>query len=604
MARRRRGFSSPEDEAPPKFSKASARKAVQLFTYLRPYQWPFFLSLLLLGLSSTVFMVFPIGSGELINVVTGKGEYGFTLDQIGLGLIVILVVQSVISFLRVMLTTYVSEHAMADIRGHLFRKMITFPITFFEENRVGELTSRTTNDVQQLQDTLSLTSIEFLRQIIILILGISYLIYKTPDLAFFMFATFPVIVILALFIGKYIRGLSRQRQDVLAQTNVILDETLQTIQVVKTFANEWFELNRYKERNQEVVRLAMKLGLMRSLFIAFVIAILFGAMFYVLWRGALMVQADQMAPGDLISFIVITAIIGGSMGSLGDLYTQILRAIGASERIMELLSQEGEVEATEGSTLRSVVRGEIEMKGLAFNYPSRPDLPVLQGIDLKMERGQKIALVGGSGAGKSTIVQLILRLYPAENGTIFLDGKDINSMDLATYRQHFAIVPQEVMLFGGTIRDNIRYGKISASESEIVQAAELSNSMEFIQQFPEGLDTIVGDRGIKLSGGQRQRIAIARAILRDPSILILDEATSSLDAESEMIVQDALNRLLEGRTAIIIAHRLATIRNADRIYVLEHGQIVETGTHQELTLMPDGRYNQLARLQFDSAPAV
>ncbi|MCF8238463.1 MAG: ATP-binding cassette domain-containing protein [Saprospiraceae bacterium] len=599
MARRRRGFTQGEEEAPPKFSTSAARKAMELFGYIKPYKWTFLFSIVLLGLSSTVFMVFPIGSGEIINVVTGKGEYGFTLDQIGMGLLVILVVQSVISFLRVMMTTYVSEHAMADIRGDLFRKLITFPITFFEENRVGELTSRTTNDVQQLQDTLSLTSIEFLRQIIVLALGITYLIYKTPDLALFMFATFPVIVVLALFIGKYIRRLSRERQEVLAETNVILDETLQSIQVVKTFTNEWFELNRYRERNGKVVNLAMKLGLARSLFIAFVIAILFGAIFYVLWRGAMMVQAGEMAPGDLISFIVITAIIGGSMGSLGDLYTQILRAIGASERIMELLSTEGEVEATVSVGDRSPINGEITLKNMSFSYPSRADLPVLEEIDLAIQKGQKIALVGGSGAGKSTIVQLILRLYAPQSGQILLDGKDVQEMDLASYRQHFAIVPQEVMLFGGTIRDNIRYGNILASEEDILLAAEQSNSMEFIQQFPEGLDTIVGDRGIKLSGGQRQRIAIARAILRDPSILILDEATSSLDAESEMIVQEALNRLLEGRTAIIIAHRLATIRNVDRIYVLEHGRIVESGSHQELTLMPEGRYNQLARLQFD-----
>lgn len=577
---------------------------MQLLGYLRPYRWPYFLSLFLLFISSTVFMVFPIGSGEIINVVTGKGEYGLTLDQIGLGLLVILVIQSLISFLRVMLTTYVSEHVMADLRGDLFRKMITFPIPFFEENRVGELTSRTTTDVQQLQDTISITSVEFLRQIIILIVGTSYLIYKTPDLSLFMLMTFPVIVVLALFIGRYIRGLARQRQEVLAQTNVILDESLQSIQVVKTFANEWFELNRYRERNREVVRLAMRLGLMRSLFVAFVIAILFGAMFYVLWRGALMVQAEQMAPGDLISFIVITAIIGGSMGSLGDLYTQMLRAIGASDRLVDLLAIHGEIEATPHTGPRMGVRGEIEMKNLSFSYPSRANLPVLQGIDLDIKKGQKIALVGGSGAGKSTIVQLILRLYPAESGTLFLDGQDVNQMDLAEYRRHFAIVPQEVMLFGGTIRDNIRYGNVHASESEIIRAAELSNSMEFIQQFPEGLDTLVGDRGIKLSGGQRQRIAIARAILRDPSILILDEATSSLDAESEMIVQDALNRLLEGRTAIIIAHRLATIRNADRIYVLEHGKIVESGNHQELSMMPEGRYSQLARLQFDSPVAT
>lgn len=600
MARRRGRYGrDQEEEAPPRFSRQAFRKGIRLFAYLGPYRWSFALGMLLLALSSLVFMVFPIASGEIINVASGKGEYGLSLNDIGLGLLAILLVQSLVSFTRVMLFTHLSERAMADIREALFQKMLTLPLPFFEENRVGDLTSRTANDVQHLQDTLSLTTAEFLRQIIVLLTGVAYLVYKTPDLSLLMFATFPVIVLLALIIGRFIRKLSRERQEEMARTNVILDETLQSIQVVKTFTNEWFEIGRYRQANQAVVRLAMKLGLQRALFIAFIIAVLFGVIFYVLWRGALMVESGAMNPGDLVTFIAITAIIGGSMGGLADLYTQLLRAIGASERVMDILDMQEEMQPCRPEAGTHPVSGAIRFEGIHFAYPARKDVPVLRGLDLRIEPGQKVALVGASGAGKSTIVQLLLRLHHPDSGRILLDGRDIREMDLGQYRRHFAIVPQEVMLFGGTIRENILYGRPDARPEELEEAALRSNAMEFIRQFPEGMDTRVGERGVKLSGGQRQRIAIARAILRDPAILILDEATSSLDADAERIVQEALDNLLQGRTALIIAHRLATIRHADQICVLDQGRVAEAGTHAELTSLPDGYYNRLARLQFE-----
>jgi ABC-type multidrug transport system fused ATPase/permease subunit len=311
-----------------------------------------------------------------------------------------------------------------------------------------------------------------------------------------------------------------------------------------------------------------------------------------------MVQNNLMTIGQLVSFISYTAIIGAAIGSLGNFYTEIVTALGGTERIREILNEPVEIHVPQ-KVSRPRVAGHIRFENVHFEYPSRPDMAVLRGIDLDIHPGQKIALVGQSGSGKSTIVSLLMRLYPCENGIISLDGKDIQEMEISSYRSVYAIVPQEVLLFGGTIRENILYGYPEATEDELLDAARTSNSLEFIQSFPEGFETIVGERGIKLSGGQRQRIAIARAVLRNPDILILDEATSSLDAESEKVVQEALERLLEGRTAIIIAHRLATIRNVDCIYVLEDGQIVEKGTHDELNMMEDGVYGALARLQFD-----
>jgi ABC-type multidrug transport system fused ATPase/permease subunit len=383
----------------------------------------------------------------------------------------------------------------------------------------------------------------------------------------------------------------------LAYTSTIIEETLQAISVVKAFTNEWFERKRYAASVDEVVHISLRFAQIRGLFIVFIITALFGAMFFVLWWGATLVQSGDMAPGELVTFITLTAIIGGAVASLGDFYTQILRAVGASERIMELLNSPTEFDVNtrfESST----INGDIHFDRVSFHYPSRPELCILDDISMHFKSGQKIALVGASGGGKSTIVRLILRYYELISGSISIDGKDITQYQVQHLRQNIGIVPQEVILFGGSIRENIAYGRHSATEAEIIEAAHQSNSWEFVQSFPDGLDTIVGERGVQLSGGQRQRIAIARAILKNPSILLLDEATSALDAESERVVQDALDKLMEGRTSIIIAHRLSTVRTADCIYVLENGRIIEQGRHEELLNKQAGAYRQLAKLQF------
>jgi ATP-binding cassette, subfamily B, bacterial len=594
------------DDAPKvKLSRESFREGLKMFEFIRPYRWSFILGLVIIFLSSLTFMLFLYLPGEMVDIMQNKSKHGWQMNDIKIMLFVLFVLQGVMSYARVMLFARVSESGLADLRLALYRKMMSLPISFFEQSRVGELVSRVTADTEKLYNTFSVTLAEFIRQIIVLVVGIAFLAYTAQKLALIMILTFPVIVIGAIFFGKYIRKLSKERQDEVAETNTILNETIQSINAVKAFTNEWFELRRYGNVNNKVVKVSMKFASRRALFATFIITVLFGALFFIIWQGAMMVGTGEMTAGGLIQFVSYTATIGGAIAALGSFYPELMGSIGATERVREILNKESEVDVKD-IPMQPARRlaGNIELKNVHFRYPTREDIEVLKGVNLTIKSGQKIALVGTSGAGKSTIMQLILRFHQATEGSIFVDGKDMQSYDISDYRQNLALVPQEVLLFGGTIRENILYGKPDASDDEIIEAAKQSNSWEFISQFPEGLGTIVGERGIKLSGGQRQRIAIARAILRNPSILLLDEATSSLDAESEKVVQDALNVLMEGRTSIIIAHRLATIREVDKIYVLDGGVIVEQGTHDELYEKENGIYAGLAKLQFDAVQAT
>jgi len=576
MAQQRRGRGRTSDVEVEKvaLTRESFRHTLEIFRYLKPYRLYFFLGLISLALSTgTTFGFFYFLKDLIDPAVAQESGWENRLQQIALYLGLILVVQALFSFLRIYFFARVSERTLADIRLAVYHKLISLGIPFFEERRVGELTSRITADVGQLQDTLSGTLAEFIRQVLTFVIGLTVLLTVSVKLSLVMLATIPVTIILAMVIGRRIRGLSRAAQDALAEANVVVEETLQNVRTVKAFANEWFEIGRFRRQLREVVRHGLRAANARGLFVVFLITAVFGGITVVIWFGATLIGAGELTVGTLVYFIMITLFIGGSIAGLGDLYGQIQKAVGASERLRDILRKDSELEPGDAAPVPAErLNGEIVFQHVRFAYPTRPDIEVLHDIDLHIAPGQKVALVGQSGAGKSTITQLILRYYDVGNGQLRVDGQDIRDLDRLALRAQVGIVPQEVMLFGGTIRENIAYGRPGASDVEIRQAAEQANAWEFIARFPEGLHTLVGDRGVQLSGGQRQRIAIARAILKDPAILILDEATSSLDAESEHLVQEALNHLMEGRTTLIIAHRLSTIREVDQIYVLEGGR--------------------------------
>jgi ATP-binding cassette, subfamily B, bacterial len=578
-------------------NKSGVQKLLGIFRFVLPYRWTFILGLVALALSSGTLLAFPYFAGKLLDVAQGKKDFFFTsINQIALALIGILLIQSVFSFIRVYTFTFVSERTLADLRQHVYTKIVWLPLSFFDSRRVGELISRITSDVSTLQDTFTFTLAELLRQLLVLAVGIPVIFILYPKLTIFMLLTFPVLVLAALFFGKFIRKLSKKTQDQLAGSNVIVEETLQSIAVVKSFTNEMFEVLRYKKSLNEVVKTAIYASRYRGLFISFTIVALFGGIVAVSWYGAFLVQSKEAEVGELFSFVLYTAFIGGSIAGLGDIYSQLQRSVGASERILEILDQPDEQSESNQTTK---LNGEIEFDAVSFSYPTRQDVVVLKNISFKIKPGEKVALVGPSGSGKSTIINLLMRFYPVTAGRIRVDETESQQYNLFDYRHNIGIVPQEVILFGGTILENIAYGKPRASQEEIKDAAIKANAWEFIDSFPEKLETIVGDRGVKLSGGQRQRVAIARAILKDPAILILDEATSSLDAHSEKLVQEALEKLMENRTTVVIAHRLSTIRKVDRIMVIKDGEIAESGSHSELTALDNGIYSNLLKLQLE-----
>jgi ATP-binding cassette subfamily B protein len=586
-----------------KLDRESLRQALDLFKYLRPYRGRFTAALASMFASSLLSLAFPYLAGGMIDSALhqtkGAGLAGE--DHTALLLVGILAFQACLSYFHALSFATVGQRSLVDLRRDAYAKLITLPMSFFANRRVGELASRLSADTIQIEDTLITVVPQFLRQSTLLIGGIALIAVTSLKLTGILLASLPVVIAVAVMFGRRTRKIARDAQDRLADTATIVEETLQGIVNVKAFSNEGYELNRYNEGLGKFLTAALRGAKLRAAFVSFIIFSLFGFIVLVLWSGARLLQQGEITFGDLTRFGLYTTFVAGAMGQFAELYSQIQKAVGATQRIRELLRETGEVEASLGPTPPSTLprlRGDAAFENVSFTYPSRQGVEVLHEISLSATSGQRIALVGPSGAGKSTLISLLLRLYDPTVGRLLIDGRDAHDYRLTELRGQMSIVPQEVLLFGGSIAENIAYGRPGAGAEEIEQAARKANAHDFIKAFPDGYATLVGDRGIKLSGGQRQRVAIARAILKDPAILILDEATSSLDSESERLIQEALETLMQGRTSFIIAHRLATVRHVDRIIVIADGRIVESGTHEELQAIETGVYRRLAALQF------
>jgi ATP-binding cassette subfamily B protein len=604
MARYSRNDQAGIDLPKAKLDRENLKQALELFRYLRPYRGRFSAALASLFVSSLLSLSFPYLAGSILDAAVQHIKGGGSMagaDRTALLLMGILAVQAGLSFFQSLSFATAGQRSLVDLRRDTYARLISLPMTFFAQRRVGELASRLSSDLIQIEDTLITILPQFLRQTTILIGGIALIAVTSLQLTGIMLASLPVIVVAAVVFGRKTRKISREAQDRLADTATIVEETLQGILNVKAFSNEGYELNRYHAGLGSFLTTTLRGARLRAAFVAFIIFALFGFIVLVLWSGARLLQQGEITFGQLTRFGLYTTFVAGAMGQFAELYSQLQKAIGATQRVRELLRETGEVEVLLGPTPPSTLprlRGDIVFENVHFSYPSRQGVEVLHAVNLAAASGQRIALVGPSGAGKSTLISLLLRLYDPSSGRLLIDGRDARDYRLTELRGQMSMVPQEVLLFGGSIADNIAYGKPGASTEEIEQAAQQANAHEFIQAFPERYATLVGERGIKLSGGQRQRVAIARAILKNPAILILDEATSSLDSESERLIQEALETLMRGRTSFIIAHRLATVRHVDRIIVIAGGRVVESGTHEELQAVADGTYRRLAALQF------
>lgn len=578
-----------------KLDRQSLATTRRLFGYLRPFWLPMVLAALCLLLASGTNLIFPWVIQHLLDSVFLRHDQGL-LNQIALLLLAVFFFSMLFGFGQSYLTSYIGERLVADLRKQVHSHLQGLPLAFFNNHRVGETMSRVTTDVTRMQTGLTSNILSLAQQMVTLIGSVVIIALLDWRLTLLIVLLVPLVMLSALVFGRRFRGYSKAVQEELGAVSTILEETLSSMRVVKAFAREPYEIERFDSGVEKAFSMSMHLTRARSIFVPMVSFISFVAVVVVVWFGGNEVLAGRLSPGQLISFVIYMVLIAGPVAQLGSFYSQTQEALGAAERIFELLDAPPErLDAPSAVALPALV-GQIVFEHVSFGYA--PDAPVLHDLSLVLPAGQTVALVGPSGAGKTTITGLIPRLYEPDSGHIFIDGYDLCDVKIRSLREQIALVPQEPTLFGGTIRENIAYGRLDASQAEIEAAAEAANAVEFIARLPQGYETVVGERGVKLSAGQRQRIAIARAVLRDPRILILDEATASLDNESESLVQDALSRLMRQRTTLVIAHRLTTIEGADQILVLNQGQIVEQGRHTEL-LAHNGLYARLYNRQFD-----
>lgn len=576
------------------------KKTFGLYSYLGKYRKIFIPSVIALFVTGGLSLAFPYYLGSLIGSPQDAMQGGANLAEVSekinkvvSTLLIILAIQAFVAYWRVRGFIKAGESALCDLRQDVFARLVRLPMPWFMERRTGEVGSRFSADLAILQETLITTVPQMVRQSVTFFGGLIFIFIFSVKLSLFMLAMIPVVVLVVAIVGRKIRRWSKDAQDQLAQSNIVAEEAVQGIADVKAYSNEEFEEDRYRGALDLFLGTVIEGSKARAMFVSFIIFILFGTISVVVWFGAGMLAKKQIDSEDFTHFILFSIFVGASLGSLPDIMSQLQKTQGATERIREILDHEIEDDREESG---AALTGAIAAKDLVFAYPSRKETRVLNGVDFEVSAGERVAIVGPSGAGKSTIFSLLLGFYEGDEGIVSFDGKSAGEIPVATRRSAMAVVPQEVLLFGGTIRENIEYGRPGASEEEIIDAARKANAHDFIDEFPEGYDAMVGPRGVKLSGGQRQRIAIARAVLADPKILLLDEATSALDSESERLVQEALDELMKGRTSLIIAHRLGTVKSADKILVLKEGKVVEAGSHSDL-MAKDGTYRLLAETQ-------
>ena len=586
-------------EARPGEERAASRNFRELrflWRFVRPYPAPALGALLALSIAALTVLGFGFGLRKLVDEGFAAGNAEL-FDQAVLVLLAAVLVLAAASYSRFYLVSWIGERVVADLRRAIFNHVIQLSPAYYEVTRTGEILSRLTTDTTLLQVVVGTSVPIALRNFLMLIGGTVLLFITSAKLTGLVFLVTPLVLLPVLWYGRRVKRLSRASQDRIADVGSYVDETLTGIRTVQAFGHEGIDRQRFADHAERAFATAVERVKARAMLTALVIALVFSAVSSVLWVGGHDLFAGDITGGELSAFVFYAVVVAGSAGALSEVFGDLQRAAGASERLAELLETPPEIVAPpEPARLPEPPRGEVSFERVVFHYPSRANLSALDSVDLTVEPGEHLAIVGPSGAGKTTLFQLLLRFYDPQDGRVALDGVDLRLVDPASLRARIGLVPQEPVIFSADAWENIRYGRPEASDEEVIMAAQAAAARDFLQALPQGLDTFLGERGVRLSGGQRQRVAIARAILRDPAVLLLDEATSALDAESERLVQQALTRLMQERTTLVIAHRLATVRKADRIVVLDQGRVAAVGGHDEL-VRAGGLYARLAELQ-------